>query len=134
LIETPHTGEECLDLIKVLNAQGYPWNFDWGCKAGIHSGWAIIEAENEAQAGLVVPPLVRTQARIVKLNKFDGSAIEDCAKQEPPLVGVLAGRAITWLPLVPCSVSLACSVRRDVSDEPGFFQAQPSRGPNQTGL
>ena len=34
LIETPHTAEECLDLIKVLTAQGYLWNFDWGCKAG----------------------------------------------------------------------------------------------------
>ena len=81
LIETPHTGEECLDLIKVLNAQGYLWNFDWGCKVGIHSGWAIIEAENDAQARLLVPPLVRTQARIVKLNKFDGRNIEDCEKQ-----------------------------------------------------
>jgi len=82
LIETPHTGEECLDLIKVLNAQGYLWHFDWGCKAGIHSGWAIIEAENQAQALLVVPPLVRSRARTVKLNKFDGSTIEDCEKQE----------------------------------------------------
>jgi hypothetical protein len=82
LIETPHTAEECLDLIKVLNAQGYLWNFDWGCKAGIHSGWAIIEAENDAEARLAVPPLVRTRARIVKLNKFDGSTIEDCEKQE----------------------------------------------------
>src|SRR5215469_4257612 len=82
LIETPHTAEECLDLIKVLNAQGYLWNFDWGCKAGIHSGWAIIEVENVAQARLVVPPLVRSRARIVKLNKFDATTIEDCEKQE----------------------------------------------------
>ena len=45
LIETPHTASECLDLIKLINAQGYLWNFDWGCEAGIHSGWAIIDAE-----------------------------------------------------------------------------------------
>ena len=81
LIETPHTASECLDLIKVLNAQGYLWNFDWGCKAGIHSGWTIIHAENEAQARLVVPPLVRSRVRIVKLNKFDATTIEDCEKQ-----------------------------------------------------
>ena len=86
LIETPHTAEECLDLIKVLNAQGYLWNFDWGCKAGIHSGWAIIEAENDAEARLAVPPLVRTRARIVKLNKFDTATIEDYEKQEPTAV------------------------------------------------
>jgi hypothetical protein len=91
LIETPHTVEECLDLIKMLNAQGYLWNFDWGCKAGIHSGWAIIEAENDAQARLAVPPLVRTRARIVKLNKFDGNAIEDCEKHDAAVAGC-AGR------------------------------------------
>lgn len=72
LIETPHTASECLDLIKVLNAQGYLWNFDWGCEGGIHRGLAIIDAENEATARLPVPPLVRPRARIIKLNKFDG--------------------------------------------------------------
>jgi len=92
LIETPHTGEECLDLIKVLNAQGYLWNFDWGCKAGIHSGWAIIEAEDEAQARLVVPPLVRSRARTVKLNKFDGSTIEDCEKQQEAATARCGGK------------------------------------------
>ena len=81
LIETPHTASECLDLIKLLNAQGYLWNFDWGCKAGIHSGWTIIQAESEAQARLAVPPLVRSRARIVKLNKFDNTTIGDCEKQ-----------------------------------------------------
>ena len=82
LIETPHTVPECLDLVKLLNAQGYLWNFDWGCEAGIHSGWVIIEAENEAQARLAVPPLVRSRARIIKLNKFDAVTIEDYEKQQ----------------------------------------------------
>lgn len=76
LIETPHTGSECLVLIKELNAQGYLWNFDWGCEAGIHCGWAIIAAENEAQAQLAVPPLVRGRARVIRLNKFEGKNIE----------------------------------------------------------
>jgi len=82
LIETPHTSSECLDLIKLINAQGYLWNFDWRCEAGIHSGWAIINAENEVQARLAVPPLVRSRARIIKLNKFDATTIEDHERQE----------------------------------------------------
>ena len=82
LIETPHKGSECLDLLKLINAQGYLWNFDWGCEAGIHSGWAIINAENEAQARLAVPPLVRSRARIVKLNKFNAATIKVYEKQE----------------------------------------------------
>ena len=85
LIETPHSASECLDLIKVLNAQGYLWNFDWGCEAGIHSGWAIIDAENEATARLMVPPLVRPRARIIKLNKFDATAIRHYEKKDATL-------------------------------------------------
>lgn len=71
LIETPHTAENCLALIEVVDAQGYLSHFDWGCRAGIHTGWIVIEAESEAQARMAVPPLVRKQARITRLNKFD---------------------------------------------------------------
>ncbi|HZP18030.1 MAG TPA: hypothetical protein VFB00_08700 [Terriglobales bacterium] len=84
MIETPHTSEECLALIKLINAQGYLWNFDWGCEAGVHTGWAILEAENEAEARLAVPPLVRNRARIIRLNKFDAATIEYYEKQEAP--------------------------------------------------
>ena len=82
MIETPHTGSECLGLIKLLNAQGYLQNFDWGCEFGVHCGWAIIGAENAAQAQLAVPPLVRSRARVIKLNKFDSTNIEFYEKQE----------------------------------------------------
>jgi hypothetical protein len=82
MIETPHTDQECLILVKQLNAQGFLWHFDWGCEAGIHSGWAIIEAESGAHARLAVPPLVRNRARIVKLNKFDATTVEYYEKKE----------------------------------------------------
>ncbi|HET7440849.1 MAG TPA: hypothetical protein VFJ47_06050 [Terriglobales bacterium] len=58
------------------------WNLDWRCEAGTHSGWAIIEAESEAQARLAVPPLVRNRAQIVRLNKFDSTTVEYYEKQE----------------------------------------------------
>ncbi len=74
LIETPHTAQDCKLLVEQVYATGYLYHFDWGCKAGVHSGWAIIEAENEAQARLAVPSIVRRQARVVKLNKFSGKA------------------------------------------------------------
>ena len=32
LIETPFTGSECLDLIKLINAQGYLWNLTGDAK------------------------------------------------------------------------------------------------------
>jgi hypothetical protein len=72
LVETPHSAQDCKLLIDQIYAMGYLYHFDWGCKVGVHSGWAIIEAENEAEARLSVPPLVRNKARVIQLNKFDG--------------------------------------------------------------
>ncbi len=54
---------------------GYLLNFDWGCQSGVHTGCAIIEAESEAEARLVVPPLVRSKARVIKLNQFGADEI-----------------------------------------------------------
>ncbi len=80
LIETPHKERECLNLFELINAQGYLRHFDWGCMSGVHIGWAVIEAENEAEARLVVPPLVRSQARIVKVTKFDADTLAQMHK------------------------------------------------------
>jgi len=71
LIETPHSAQDCKMLVDQVYAMGYLNNFDWGCKAGVHSGWAIIEAENEADARLAVPSIVRSKARVIQLTKFN---------------------------------------------------------------
>jgi hypothetical protein len=71
LVETPHTDQDCRQLIEQIYAMGYLHHFEWGCKSGVHCGWAILEAEDEAQARLAVPPLVRSKARVIKLDKFD---------------------------------------------------------------
>lgn len=70
IIETPHTAEECLRLLDEILAMGYLHNFDWGCMAGDHTGWATIEARDDQEAALAVPPMVRSKARVVQLNKF----------------------------------------------------------------
>ena len=75
LIETPHTAQDCLMLVEQVYAMGYLHHFDWGCPEGVHSGWAIIEAESYDQARLAVPPYIRAKARIVRLNKFTGETI-----------------------------------------------------------
>jgi len=71
LIETSHREQDCVNLVQVLHAQGCLRDFDWGCASGVHTGWAILEADNEAQARLVVPPPVRAQARVVKVSEWD---------------------------------------------------------------
>jgi hypothetical protein len=80
LIETPHREQDCLDLMHLLNAQGYLTHFDWGCMSGVHIGWAVIEADNEAEARLAMPPLVRGLGRVVKVNKFNLAALAEMHK------------------------------------------------------
>jgi hypothetical protein len=71
IIETPHTTVDCRMLIKQLHSQGYLHNFEWGCKDKVHCGWAIVEAESGEQARMIVPAVIRKDARVVRLQKFD---------------------------------------------------------------
>ncbi len=76
LIESPHDLENCAQVLQQIQAMGYLYNFDGGCKAGVHIGWAIIEAESEAQARLAVPSLIRHRAQVIKLNKFKPEEVD----------------------------------------------------------
>ena len=77
LIETPHSEENCYLLLDEVSAMGYLHHFDWGCSVGVHCGWAIIEAEDEAQALMVVPSVVRESARAVRLIKYSPEMVQD---------------------------------------------------------
>ncbi len=72
LLETPHTKEECLrELDEVLGEGKEVLNeFYWGCKAGDHTGYAIVEGRNESEIKGMVPEFLRGKAKIVELTKF----------------------------------------------------------------
>lgn len=76
LVESPHSTHDCKLAVKLIQSAGYLNNFDWGCIDGVHIGWAVIEAENAAQALGVVPAIVRDKARAIKLNKFDSAMVD----------------------------------------------------------
>jgi hypothetical protein len=59
----------------------YLTNADWGCKAGDHRSWLQVEADDDAQARLMVPPVIRHSARLVKLNKFTPEQIKEMHTQ-----------------------------------------------------
>jgi hypothetical protein len=71
IIESPHTAEDCRLVIKEVYAMGYLHHFEWGCADGDHAGWAIVEAENEIHAKMMVPSVIRNAARVVRVVKFD---------------------------------------------------------------
>lgn len=72
LVESPHTKEECLRALDEIMAEGPSIlnKFDWGCTAGDHTGYAIIEAENESTVKSMVPDFLRNKAKIVQVGKF----------------------------------------------------------------
>jgi hypothetical protein len=70
LIVSPHTQKDCVKVLQDLLATGYLTHFDWGCKDGDHTGWAIIDATSKAEAMMAVPPFARHVARVVQLTKF----------------------------------------------------------------
>jgi hypothetical protein len=101
LIETPHREQDCLNLVQLLHAQGYLRHFGWGCPSGVHTGWAILEADNEAEALVVVPPLARGQARVVKVSELEPEALaqvrkDGLAPQGPDVLGMYTAFPCWW--------------------------------------
>lgn len=82
LVESHHTIHNCKLAVKSVQSSGYLNNFDWGCKDGVHTGWAIIEAENAAQALGIVPAMIRDKARAVRLAKFEPSMVSNWGLDE----------------------------------------------------
>lgn len=45
--------------------------------SGVHTAWLIIEADNDSAAHLAVPPVIRKEALVVKLNRFTPEQINE---------------------------------------------------------
>lgn len=71
LVFSPHTKEDCNKVVKLTLAIGYLTHFYWGCKAGDHTGYAIIEAESEKEALLSVPTVIRNKGKAVEIVQFE---------------------------------------------------------------
>jgi len=76
IVISNHSGADCIRALKEVLAIGYLTHFEWGCKDGAHTGWAILEAENKAQAMMSVPAFLRNQASVVQLTRFEEKMVE----------------------------------------------------------
>jgi hypothetical protein len=83
LIESPHTKEECLQVLDDTLAlgSGVLAQYQFGCMDGDHTSWAIVEAGSKEEALRMVPALVRSKARIVALNTFTPEQIRSFHQQ-----------------------------------------------------
>jgi hypothetical protein len=74
LIELPHESEAvaCARAIKVLLQSGshFLTHADYGCEDGVHKAWIVVEVDSKDDARLILPPVYRGQATIIRLCKF----------------------------------------------------------------
>jgi hypothetical protein len=80
LIEVPHEASTlaCARVVEVFLKSGSHFlsHADWGCRDGEHKSWMIVEVDSKSEAQSIVPPALRSQAKIVQLNLFTMQDIE----------------------------------------------------------
>jgi len=88
LIEVHHEAEEraCALAIETLLKTGSHWltNAEWGCMDGEHKGWVIVDVDSKEEARCILPPVYRSSAKIVQLNKFSMEEIEEMLRHHQP--------------------------------------------------
>lgn len=81
LIEVPHEADlvACAHAVQIFLKTGshFLTNADWGCSDGEHKAWIIIEVDNKEEARRILPAVYRSQAKIVRLNKFTMEEIDE---------------------------------------------------------
>ena len=80
LIEVPHDPERvaCARVVEIFLKTGshFLTHADWGCLDGVHNAWIIADVDSKEEARSILPPALRSQAKIVKLNYFTLEEIE----------------------------------------------------------
>ena len=70
IIESPHSELDCQHALSQVNTMGFILHYEWGCKDGNHTGWAIIESDSPEEALLTVPSFIRHRAKVTKLSNY----------------------------------------------------------------
>ena len=88
LIQVPHEAgvEVCLRTVQIFLATGshFLTHADWGCMDGEHSAWIIVEVDSKEEARSILPPVFRSEAKIVGLNKFTLEQIDKMMGHHQP--------------------------------------------------
>jgi hypothetical protein len=76
-VTASHTPEQCLKTLDEANAKGSKLlsTLEWGCMAGDHTCYAIIDAKDEAAVKAMLPASMQN-AKIVKVTKLSAEQIK----------------------------------------------------------
>jgi hypothetical protein len=81
LIELNHDNEPlaCARVVKIILETGshFLTHADWGCMDGEHSAWIIVDVDSKEQARSILPPVYRSEAKIIALNTFTMEQIDE---------------------------------------------------------
>ena len=87
LIEVPHEAESiaCARAVEILLQTGshFLTHADWGCMDGEHKAWFTAEVNSKEEARSILPPTLRSQAKIVQLNYFTLEEIDAILRHHP---------------------------------------------------
>ena len=85
LVEVPHDAETiaCARIVEIFLKSGshFLTHADWGCLDGEHKAWFIAEVGSKEEARTILPPALRSQAKIVGLNSFTMEEIDKILNQ-----------------------------------------------------
>jgi hypothetical protein len=80
LIEVPHDEDvvACAKVVQIFLTSGshFLTNAEWGCMDVDHHCWMIVDVDNKNEALGIVPPGMRANTRVVKLNRFTMDEID----------------------------------------------------------
>jgi hypothetical protein len=85
LVEVPHDAElvACARVVELFLKTGshFLTHADWGCMDGDHRAWFIADVGSKDEARSILPPALRSQARIVRLNYFTMEEVDEILRQ-----------------------------------------------------
>ena len=85
LVEVPHDAERvaCARVVELFLKTGSHFlsHADWGCMDGDHRAWFIADVDSKDEARAILPPALRSQARIVRLNYFTMEEVDEILGQ-----------------------------------------------------
>ena len=78
MIRSPHTKEECLRALdeELVKGKDILEIFDFGCKEGDHTAYAIVDVNSRNDALNLVPTFLQNKASIVEVGKITPEMIK----------------------------------------------------------
>jgi len=78
LVVAPHKAEDCLKALDEAKDKGPTFlaKFNWGCMAGDHTGYAVVDAKDEASVRKMLPASMASTVKITKVTPFTAEQIK----------------------------------------------------------